>query len=213
MNTIDLSLYLVLDPDLCGGPAGMVHTAIQAAKNGATVVQLRAPNWKKRQWLATAFALKAALAPYGVPLIINDHIDVALAVDAEGVHVGQGDLPALETRRLIGPDRILGLSVGSAEEMATVPAAGVDYLGIGPVYPTGTKADAGEATGVALFAELVASTALPVVAIGGIHRDNCSPLFEAGTDGVAVVSAICGRDDPARATAALNETIQLALKR
>ena len=213
MNTIDLSLYLVLDPDLCGGPAGMVHTAIQAAKNGATVVQLRAPNWKKRQWLATAFALKAALAPYGVPLIINDHIDVALAVDAEGVHVGQGDLPALETRRLIGPDKILGLSVGSAEEMATVPAAGVDYLGIGPVYPTGTKADAGEATGVALFAELVAATALPVVAIGGIHRDNCSPLFEAGTDGVAVVSAICGRDDPARATATLNETIQLALKR
>ncbi len=213
MNAIDLSLYLVLDPDLCGGPAGMVHTAIQAAKNGATVVQLRAPNWKKRQWLATAFELKAALAPYGIPLIINDHIDVALAVDAEGVHVGQGDLPALEARRLIGPDKILGLSVGSAEEMATVPAAGVDYLGIGPVYATGTKADAGEATGVALFAELVAATELPVVAIGGIHRDNCTPLFAAGTDGVAVISAICGRDDPARATAALNETIQLALKR
>ena len=213
MNAIDLSLYLVLDPDLCGGPDGMVRTAVQAAKNGATVVQLRAPNWKKRQWLTTAFELNPPLAPYGVPLIINDHIDVALAVDAEGVHVGQGDLPALETRRLIGPDKILGLSVGSAEEMATVPAAGVDYLGIGPVYPTGTKADAGEATGVALFAELVAATALPVVAIGGIHRDNCSPLFEAGTDGVAVVSAICGRDDPARATAALNETIQAALKR
>ena len=212
MNTIDLSLYLVLDPDLCGGPAGMVHTAIQAAKNGATVVQLRAPNWKKRQWLATAFALKAALAPYGVPLIINDHIDVALAVDAEGVHVGQGDLPALETRRLIGPDRILGLSVGSAEEMATVPAAGVDYLGIGPVYPTGTKADAGAATGIPLFAELVAATALPVVAIGGIHRENCEPLFAAGTDGVAVVSAICGQGDPARATAVLGEVIQQALE-
>ena len=213
MNTIDLSLYLVLDPDLCGGPEGMVTTAIQAAKNGATVVQLRAPNWKKRQWLETAFALKAALAPYSIPLIINDHIDVALAVDAEGVHVGQGDLPALETRRLIGPDKILGLSVGSAEEMATVPTEGVDYLGIGPVYPTGTKADAGEATGVALFAELVAATPLPVVAIGGINRDNCTPLFSAGADGVAVVSAICGQDDPARATAALNETIQQALKR
>ncbi|MFT3850569.1 MAG: thiamine phosphate synthase [Propionivibrio sp.] len=213
MNAIDLSLYLVLDPDLCGGPEGMVHTAIQAARNGATVVQLRAPNWKKRQWLETALELKTALAPYGVPLIINDHIDVALAVDAEGVHVGQGDLPALETRRLIGPDKILGLSVGSVEEMTTVPAAGVDYLGIGPVYPTGTKADAGEATGVVLFAELVAATPLPVVAIGGIHRENCTPLFAAGTDGVAVISAICGRDDPARATAALNETIRLALKR
>lgn len=211
MSVIDLSLYLVLDPDLCGGPAGMVSTAVQAARNGATVVQLRAPNWKKRQWLETARELKAALAPYGIPLIINDHIDVALAVDAEGVHIGQDDMPVAETRRLIGPDKILGLSISSAAELATVPAAGVDYLGIGPVYPTGTKADAGEATGVPLFAELVAATELPVVAIGGIHRENCAPLFVAGTDGVAVISAICGQGDPARATAALGETIQLAL--
>ena len=111
MNAIDLSLYLVLDPDLCGGPAGMVHTAIQAAKNGATVVQLRAPNWKKRQWLETATELKRVLESYRVPLIINDQVDVALAVDAEGVHVGQDDLPASEARRLIGPDKWLGLSV------------------------------------------------------------------------------------------------------
>ena len=212
MNAIDLSLYLVLDPDLCGGPAGMVRTAVQAAKNGATVVQLRAPNWKKRQWLETAFELKSALAPYGIPLIINDHIDVALAVDAEGVHIGQDDLPVAETRRLIGPGKILGLSISDAAELATVPASGVDYLGIGPVYPTGTKADAGAATGIPLFAELVAATALPVVAIGGIHRENCEPLFAAGTDGVAVVSAICGQGDPARATAVLGEVIQLALE-
>ena len=207
LNLIDLSLYLVLDPELCGGPAEMVRTARLAAKNGATVVQLRAPDWKKRQWLETAVQLKAALAPLAVPLIINDHVYIALAVDADGVHVGQDDLTVAETRRLIGPNKILGLSVSNAGELAAVPA-GVDYLGIGPVYPTGTKRDAAAATGVAEFAELVAAAGLPVVAIGGISAGNLSPLFAAGTHGVAVVSAICGQDDPARATARLARSIQ-----
>lgn len=202
LNPVDLSLYLVLDPDLCGSPAEMVRTAALAAENGVTVVQLRAPNWKKRQWLETATELKRVLAPFGVPLIINDHADIAVAVDADGVHVGQDDLPVAETRRLIGPDKILGLSISNAVELAVVPD-GVDYLGIGPVYPTGTKLDAAAATGVPLFGELVAATGLPVVAIGGIHAGNCAPLFAAGARGVAVVSAICGQDDPARATAAL----------
>lgn len=202
-NPIDLSLYLVLDPDLCGGPAEMVRTARLAAENGATVVQLRAPGWKKRQWLETATELKAVLAPFRVPLIINDHVDIALAIDADGVHVGQDDLPVAETRRLIGPDKILGLSVSNIAELAAVPEEGVDYLGIGPVYPTGTKPDAASATGIRLFSELVAGTRLPVVAIGGIGGGNCAPLFAAGARGVAVVSAICGQADPARATAEL----------
>jgi len=206
-NPIDLPLYLVLDPDLCGGPAAMVQTACLAAQNGATVVQLRAPDWKKRQWLETARELKAALAPYGVPLIINDHVDIALAVDAEGVHVGQGDLPPAETRRLIGPDKILGVSVSNAAELEDVPE-GVDYLGIGPVFPTGTKPDAAQATGLPLFGELVAATRIPVVAIGGIHGGNCMSLFAAGTRGVAVVSAICGQPDPGSATAELRRKIR-----
>ena len=147
MNPIDLSLYLVLDPDLCGGPEGMVRTARVAAENGVTVVQLRAPGWKKKQWLETARELKAVLAPLGVPLIINDQIDVALAVDADGVHIGQDDLPAVETRRLIGPDKILGVSVSDFTELAAVPVEGVDYIGIGPIFPTLTKLDAGAATG------------------------------------------------------------------
>ena len=201
LNPIDLSLYLVLDPDLCGGPAGMVRTARLAAENGATVVQLRAPGWKKRQWLETALELKAVLAPLGVPLIINDQVDVALAVDADGVHIGQDDLPVGETRRLIGPGKILGLSVSDTAE-------GVDYLGIGPVYPTGTKPDAGVATGLPLFAGLVAATRLPVVAIGGVHAGNCAPLFVAGARGVAVVSAICGQADVARSTAGLAQEIR-----
>ena len=210
MQALDLSLYLVLDPDLCGGPAGMVETARVAAENGATVIQLRAPQWKKRQWLATARELKAVLAPLGVPLIINDQIDVALAVDADGVHVGQDDLPADVVRQLIGPDKWLGLSITQASELETVAPGVVDYLGIGPVYPTGTKADAAPATGVAAFGEMVKTGGLPVVAIGGIQTANCAPLFAAGADGVAVVSAICGQHDPAVATRQLAVTIRTA---
>lgn len=209
---IDLSLYLVLDPELCGGAAGMVETARQAAQNGATVVQLRAPDWKKRQWLETALELKRVLAPFAVPLIINDQVDVALAVDADGVHVGQGDLPAAVVRRLIGPDKWLGLSVTNRDELAKVPADGVDYLGIGPIFPTGTKKDAAPVTGLAALAAMVALTDLPVVAIGGIQAGSCGGVFEAGADGVAVVSAICGKDDPARATAGLREEIAAAKK-
>ncbi len=208
MKTLDLSLYLVLDPELCGGPAGMLRTARLAAANGATVVQLRAPKWKKRQWLETALELKAILAPLGVPLIINDQIDVALAVDADGVHVGQNDLPADVVRQLIGPDKWLGLSVTNAEQMAAVPYEAVDYLGIGPAYPTGTKLDAAPVIGLAAFVELVAKSWRPVVAIGGIQLGNCLPLIQAGAKGVAVVSAICGQNDPARATADLLKAIR-----
>ena len=207
LNALDLSLYLVLDPDLCGSPEAMVRTAVLGAANGATVVQLRAPHWNKRQWLETAHALKAALAPFDVPLIINDQIDIALAVDGEGVHVGQTDLPVAETRRLIGPHKILGVSVSNAAELAAVPD-GVDYVGIGPVYPTGTKLDAAAATGLPLFAELVAAARWPVVAIGGINTTNCAPLLLAGAKGIAVVSAICGQGDPARATLLLLERIR-----
>ena len=204
---IDLSLYLVLDPDLCGGAEGMVRTARIAAENGATAVQLRAPGWKKRQWLMAARDLEAVLAPLGVPLIINDQVDVALAVGADGVHVGQEDLPVTEVRALIGPEAFLGLSVTNLDELADVPA-GVDYLGIGPVYPTGSKPDAAPATGVAAFATIVAAAHLPVVAIGGIHAGNCAPLFAAGAQGIAVISAICGQTDPARATRDLRSKIE-----
>ena len=209
MNAIDLSLYLVLDPDLCGSPAGMVRTARLAAENGATVVQLRAPQWKKKQWLTTAREIKAALSPLGVPLIVNDQIDVALAVDADGVHVGQDDLPADEVRCLIGPDKLIGVSVSDFSELAAVPA-GVDYLGIGPIFPTGTKSDAGAAIGIAGFGELAAAAALPAVAIGGVKAQHCADLFAAGAKGVAVVSAICGQPDPAQATAALADVIRAA---
>ncbi|WP_148714683.1 thiamine phosphate synthase [Chitinolyticbacter meiyuanensis] len=205
---LDLSLYLVLDPDLCGGPEGMIHTARIAAECGATVVQLRAPKWKKRLWLETATVLKAVLDPLGVPLIINDHVDVALAVDAAGVHVGQADLPIAAVRRLVGPNKIVGLSASNAAQLADAPTALADYLGVGPVYPTGTKLDASPVIGLPHFAELMAARPLPVVAIGGIKQGGAAPIIAAGADGVAVVSAICGQADIAAATTTLLQEIE-----
>ncbi|GAA5784016.1 thiamine-phosphate synthase [Chitiniphilus shinanonensis] len=203
----DLSLYLVLDPDLCGGAQGMIDTARAAAANGATMVQLRAPNWKKRQWLETATVLKAVLAPLGVPLIINDQIDVALAMQADGVHIGQADLPPDAARRLLGAGRIIGLSASNAAQLADAPLGLIDYLGVGPVHPTGTKADASPVIGLDLFGDLMAAKPLPVVAIGGIKAGNAAPVIAAGADGVAVVSAICGQPDIPTATRALRREI------
>ena len=210
-SALDLSLYLVLDPERCGSPAQMVETARLAAQNGASVVQLRAPGWKKRQWLETAIELKEVLDPLGVPLIINDQVDIALAVDADGVHVGQDDLPPAVVRRLIGPQKWLGLSVSNADQLAAVPPGLVDYLGIGPLYPTATKPDAAPATGLSAFAELVAAARLPVVVIGGIQLENCLLPLQAGAQGVAVVSAICGQDDPAQRTRDLRDKIRASL--
>ncbi len=212
---IDVSLYLVLDPDLCGGMAAMVETAKIAAQNGATVVQLRAPNWKKGQWLQCAQQLKAVLAPLNVPLIINDHVDIALAVDADGVHVGQSDIPVQVVRQLIGPNKILGLStnnLANVEQLLTPEIADcIDYIGVGPVYPTSTKKDASPVISSAEMAAMFASTGtLPAVAIGGIGRGKIAPLIAAGADGVAVVSAICGQADVALATRNLGAELQAA---
>ncbi|MDR1367471.1 MAG: thiamine phosphate synthase [Candidatus Accumulibacter sp.] len=209
MSHADFSLYLVLDPDLCDDPEGMVRTARQAVLGGATIVQLRAPTWKKRRWLDTARALKAMLAPLCVPLIVNDHLDVALMADADGVHLGQADLPAAEARRWLGPGKIVGLSVTNVAQLSAA-ADGVDYLGIGPVFSTRTKKDAAPVIGVETFSALAAVSPLPVVAIGGIDADNCAQLIKAGAQGIAVVSAICGQSDPAGAAARLRARIDTA---
>jgi thiamine-phosphate pyrophosphorylase len=198
---LDLSLYLVLDPDLCGGEAGMVATAQAAVAGGVTMVQLRAPKWKKRQWVSAAMALKAALGP--IPLIINDHIDVALLVDAAGVHVGQQDIAPEMARQLIGPYKLLGLSTSNAEQLAAVPLDIVDYIGVGPVFATGTKLDASPVIGLEEFAKLMQAKTIPAVAIGGIGLGRVAALRAAGADGVAVVSAICGQADPQQAAQAL----------
>lgn len=204
----DLSLYLVLDPELCGGIAGMVATVYEAVENGVTFVQLRSEKEvNKRYWYEAGMMLKAVLADYNVPLIINDHVDVALAIDADGVHIGQNDLPAEAVRKMLGPNKILGLSVGSVGELHAVKLHDVDYVGVGPVFATTTKKDARPAMDVEGLATIVASRAIPKVAIGGINESNVQSVMATNVDGVAVVSAICGQEDVARATQNLAKLI------
>lgn len=210
MKTFDLSLYLVLDPDLCGGAEGMLRTTEEALECGVTIVQLRAPTWKKRALAACARDLLEMLRPRGIPLIINDHADVAAAVGADGLHVGQDDLSPADARRIIGPDMILGLSAGNMDEVRGADPALVDYLGIGPVWATATKKDAGEAIGLEGLASLRTSTPLPVVAIGGIGTSNAADVMRTGVDGIAVVSAICGQASPKAATENLLAQLRIA---
>lgn len=197
---IDLSLYLVLDPTLCGSARGMVDTARIAAANGATVVQLRAPEWSDAQYAECSRALLRVLAPFRIPLIINDRVDVAVAIDAHGVHVGQTDMPPQEVRERIGFKKYLGLSVSNIEQMRTVPVNFVDHLGVGPVYSTATKPNAAAALGYDGMRTLIDMAPLPVVAIGGVKAKDVVPLRQMGANGIAVVSAICGQADVATAT-------------
>ena len=229
MKTLDLSLYLVLDPDLCGGAEGMVATTLAAIQGGVTVVQLRAPNWKKRAVAECAREL-LRLMPASVPLIINDHADVARAVGAAGVHVGQKDLSPEDCRLIVGPDAIVGLSISNDDELSRLivdersriapndelsrpvvddvsrfsPA--MDYIGIGPVFPTGTKKDAAPVVGLEGLRRLLATAPVPAVAIGGISEVNARSVYETGVSGIAVVSAICGKNDPEAAARALLAT-------
>ena len=196
----DLSLYLVTDVELAG-PRGVVETVRAAIEGGVTLVQLRDPYGKGQRQVETAAALLEFLRPRGIPLIINDRVDVALAVDADGVHVGQSDIPAAMVRRLIGPDRILGLSVSYAQELASPDLADVDYLGVGPIFPTPTKTNAAPPIGFDGVAALAAAAPVPVVAIGGVKAEHVDRILAAGAAGMAVVSAIMAAADPAAAAA------------
>lgn len=204
---VDLSLYLVLDPDLCGGAQGMIETTRAAVQNGATCIQLRAPLWKKRALVECGRALKSLLSGTNVALVINDHADVCLAVDANGLHIGQDDLAPKDARAIIGENRLLGLSVSTASELEAVDSSIVDHLGIGPIFLTSTKKDTSAALGIDGFASLAARKPCPVVAIGSVKTPIVRDLILSGADGVAVVSAICGQPDPGSATKKLAEAI------
>lgn len=205
----DLALYLVTDPHLVTA-RGLLATVEAAVKGGVTLVQLRDPHAHGRALVEEARALKALLAPLGIPLIVNDRVDVAVAADADGVHLGQDDMAPGDARALLGPGRILGLSVGNPAEYASSDLSAVDYLGVGPVKATGTKADAGAAIGTAGVAAIRALTRLPIVGIGGIDAGLASDVIRAGADGVAVVSAICAAPDPEQAARALKDAIRAA---
>lgn len=209
MKRFDLSLYLVLDPDLCR-PLGMVETARLAVAGGVTMVQLRDKDASPRQMIKTGRALKEALAGTGVPLIVNDDLEAAIAIGADGLHVGQDDIDARAARRLIGQDMILGVSVETEALAAAVDPAVVDYVGAGPVFATQTKPGHKPPVGLDGLARLIAASALPAVAIGGLKTGHVEAVLKAGARGLAVVSAICGQPGPQAAARHLSEAIRKA---
>ncbi|MBY5661121.1 thiamine phosphate synthase [Rhizobium leguminosarum] len=199
MKAFDLSLYLVLDPDLCAG-IGMVETARLAVAGGATMVQLRDKHAGTIRMIETGRALKEALDGTGALLIVNDDVEAAIAIGADGLHIGQEDMDARKARAMIGPEMILGLSVESEALANAVDSDLVDYTGVGPVFATSTKADHKQPIGFDGLARLVKASPVPSVAIGGLKADHVAQVFAAGTQGLAVVSAICGTPDPEAAT-------------
>jgi thiamine-phosphate pyrophosphorylase len=207
----DLSLYLVTDPAMTAR-RGLVETVAAAVDGGVTLVQLRHKDGPFRLMVETGRALMVRLAPHGIPLIVNDRLDVVHAIGAAGVHVGQDDLPPAAVRALLGPRAIIGLSITREEELGTFDPATVDYVGLGPIFSTGTKADAAVALGPAVFASIRRQLRCPVVAIGGITGANAAQAIAAGADGIAVVSAICGAADPRAAAHALRAAIDSCRK-
>jgi thiamine-phosphate pyrophosphorylase len=177
----------------------IVTVAAAALDGGATIIQLRNKTASTRVLFEEGQVLRALTRERGALLIINDRIDVALAVEADGAHVGQEDMPATVARQLLGPQRILGVSAATIEEAEAAVAAGADYLGIGPIFPSQGKADAGPATGLHLLTELAARYPTPLVAIGGITAENATEVMRAGAAGVAVITAVVYAEDIAGA--------------
>ncbi len=197
MNNIDLSLYLVTDNS--ENEEKFLKTIEDAILGGVTVVQVREKTADTRDFYNLALKVKEITTKYNIPLIINDRVDVALAIDADGVHVGQSDMPCDITRELIGEDKILGVSAATIEEAKKAENDGADYIGTGAVFPTATKDDAESVTKKELI-EIVESINIPVVAIGGITKENASELKDTGIKGLSVVSAIMSADNPKKAS-------------
>ncbi|MDI5984664.1 thiamine phosphate synthase [Halomonas sp. M4R5S39] len=198
---IDLSLYLVTDPGLCAD-RGLVDTVVAAVRGGVTLVQLRDKHASTAELIDQARRLKAALAGSGVPLIINDRLEVALAAGADGLHLGQDDGDVAAARAALGERAILGLSVQTHGQLARLDPGPLDYLGLGPVFATPTKHDHARPLGFDGLAALVAASPLPTVAIGGLTAEHAAAVRSAGADGLAVISAICGQPDPEAAARA-----------
>ncbi|NKL04157.1 thiamine phosphate synthase [Rhizobium leguminosarum bv. viciae] len=209
MKAFDLSLYLVLDPDLCAG-IGMVETARLAVAGGATMVQLRDKHAGTIRMIESGRALKQALDGTGALLIVNDDVEAAIAIGADGLHIGQDDMDAMRARAMVVPEMILGLSVESEALAGAVDPDLVDYTGVGPVFATPTKADHKQPIGFDGLARLVKSSPVPSVAIGGLKADHVAQVFAAGASGLAVVSAICGTPDPEAATRRIAAEIRKA---
>ncbi len=191
-------LYLVTDDqqDL----ATLKRVVRKAVEGGVTMVQVREKHGDVRAFIERAQAVKDILKDTNVPLIINDRVDVALAVDADGVHLGQSDMPATIARELIGPNKILGLSIENEEQLAEADSLPIDYIGLSAIFATPTKTNTKKFWGIDGLKMALETTSLPIVAIGGINESNIPQLSATGVHGLALVSAICHAEDPKAAS-------------
>lgn len=209
-DMVDLSLYLVTDRSLSYG-RDLEWIVLEAVKGGVTMVQLREKDCTTRDFIKLAVRLKQKLEPYRVPLIINDRADVALAADADGLHIGQSDMPYEIARKLLGYDKIIGLSVENMEQARQANLLDVDYIGISPVFGTQTKKDIAHPFGLEGVKEVTSFTNHPTVAIGGVNSSNAADIVSAGANGIAVVSAICSATSPKDAAKELIEKVKLKI--
>lgn len=204
-KAIDYRLYLVTDSFILKG-RDLCQCVQAAIEGGVTLVQLREKTTSSLAFYETAKRVKTVTDRHGIPLIINDRLDIALAVDAAGLHLGQEDLPLLTARKLMGPRRLIGVSVCTVPEARLAQEQGADYLGVGAMFPTPSKHDARPVT-MATLRAIKRSVDIPVVAIGGIGRDNVGAVMTTGIDGVAVISAILQVDDCRTAAAQMRDLI------
>jgi len=215
MEQLDLRLYAVVDPEHTGGH-DLVDLACAVATGGATLVQLRDKVNDTDHMIEEARALKAVLTPLSVPLIINDRVDVALAVGADGVHVGQEDMAVTDVRRMLGPAPFIGLSIRTPEQAAAAPLALLDYVGIGGIYGTTSKTSAKSPIGLDGLRRVIQVLRarignFPCCGIAGVTAANAAPVIAAGADGVAVISALSHRSDPRAAAHELRAVVDAAL--
>ena len=203
---VDYSLYLVTDRALSLGRSNLA--VIKAAvEGGATLVQLREKEATTREFYQEGLKIRAYLKGINIPLVINDRIDIALALDAEGVHLGQGDMPVDLARKILGPKKIIGASVFTSEEAKIAEKLGADYLGLSPIFVTETKPELVRQIGIEGIPQFKAAVQIPVVGIGSISESNAYEAVKAGLDGVAVVSAICSQEDPRAAAAEIKKEV------
>lgn len=202
----DLKLYLVTDRRWLG-QRDFIQTIREALDRGVSFVQLREKDLAYDEFLDLARALRKLTLEYGIPFVINDNVEIAREVDADGVHIGQEDMAYERAREILGPDKIIGLSCGNLEEALIAKEAGTDYIGVGAVFPTGSKDDA-EYIGLAGLEAISRELDLPIVAIGGIGRDQVLEMKGLDIDGIAVISAILGAGDIGQATGELLELVE-----
>ncbi len=205
-KNVDYGLYLVTDRGLMSGRK-IEDSVLSAIDGGVTIVQLREKNSSSREFFETALKIREICKSHNVPLIINDRADIAGAADCDGVHIGQSDLPVRAVRKIIGEDKIIGVSAGNVEKALRAQRDGADYIGVGALFPTSTKDNTVSVTPEEL-SEIKKSVNIPVVAIGGINAENIGALKNTGIDGVAVVSAIIAEKDVRAAAAEMKKWLK-----